>query len=108
MGADHLRDVSDQLPLRFVLIQRAVAAVHAEARPEVEAAVPFDEAAKQARRKPAVEIQPGNAGVLRRRGLETNIVSRTTQTTEAYKVSDARVNTPAGRDRARRGGRPRA
>ena len=38
VALEHLRDVADQLELLLVLVQRAVAAVDAEAGPEVEAA----------------------------------------------------------------------
>ena len=68
--ADEARDVPDQLHLLFVLVQRTVAAVDAQARSEVEAAVPFDEAAEEPGRKVVVEIQSGNTGILRGRGAE--------------------------------------
>ena len=47
VAADELRDVADQLPLRFVLVERAVAAIDPEARAEVEAAVTLDESGRQ-------------------------------------------------------------
>ena len=46
--AERLGEVTDQLPLRLVLIEGTVAAVDAQSRTEVEAAVPLDESGRQA------------------------------------------------------------
>src|SRR3954468_10915696 len=66
-----LGDVAYELELFFILIERAVAAVDAESRSEVEAADrSFDEPGRQPRGKRCVVVQSRNPGVLRRRGSE--------------------------------------
>src|SRR5262249_58542838 len=65
--------VAATLPLLLVLVQRAVAAVDAEARPEPNpsaVAVFADEPAEQSRGEAVVEVQAGNARIGRRRRAE--------------------------------------
>ena len=68
--AVELRQVADNLELLLVLIERAVAPVHAKTRPEFEGAlfagaVPVDEARRQAGAERAVGVEARNAGVRR-------------------------------------------
>src|SRR5207247_6198059 len=55
--------VRDELRLLLVLVQRTVAPVDAEARPEVEPTVSFDETAEQSRREAGIEVEPRDAGI---------------------------------------------
>src|SRR5439155_12598398 len=79
------RHVADELELLFVLVEGAVAAIDAEARPEVEAAVAFDKAAEESGRKAAVQVQAWNAGVLcgRRAEIERQHVNLVLEPAEA-------------------------
>ena len=77
-AAVDLCDVTDRLPLLFVLLERAVAAVHAESpTPHLNPRrIAVDEERRQTRGERAIEVQARDSGVFGRRGAHSRTAAR--------------------------------